>query len=216
NRLRRILGAVTMDVTPLRVSRDYRLLYAGQFVSAFGSAISYVVLPWQMYQITKSTLAVGMLGVAEFVPMFVMAFVGGALADYLDRRNLVLLAEAAMAVLGLTLAANALLPQPRVSVLIVVAALFAACNSVHRPALQALIPRIVPLDLMPAVAALGAFSYSVTFIVGSSLAGGGTAEISATLGYTVYATTFLGLLPGIFFMRGAAGPPSAAPPRPRS
>src|SRR5262249_60786717 len=216
NRLRRILGAVTMDVTPLRVSRDYRLLYAGQFVSAFGSAISYVVLPWQMYQITKSTLAVGMLGVAEFVPMFVMAFVGGALADYLDRRNLVLLAEAAMAVLGLTLAANALLPQPRVSVLIVVAALFAACNSVHRPALQALIPRIVPLDLMPAVAALGAFSYSVTFIVGSSLAGVVTAKLGAPIGYAFNATTFVVSLAVISLMRGASVPESADRPSLRS
>lgn len=78
-----------MDVTPLRASRDYRLLYAGQFISYFGSAISYVVLPVQMYQLTRSSFAVGMLGVAEFVPMFVMAFVGGALADYVDRRRLI-------------------------------------------------------------------------------------------------------------------------------
>lgn len=78
-----------MDVTPLRVSRDYRLLFTGQFVSYFGSAISYVVLPVQMYQLTRSSFAVGMLGVAEFVPMFVMAFVGGALADYVDRRRLI-------------------------------------------------------------------------------------------------------------------------------
>jgi Transmembrane secretion effector len=94
-RLLRILSAMTMDVTPLRVSRNYRLLYTGQFVSAFGSAISYVVLPWQVYQLTKSTFAVGMLGVAEFVPMFVMAFVDGALADYIDRRRLVMVAAAA-------------------------------------------------------------------------------------------------------------------------
>jgi hypothetical protein len=70
----RILRAVTMDVTPLRVSRHYRLLYAGQFISAFGSAISYVVLPLQMYQLTKSLSAVATLGLAEFGPMFVMAF----------------------------------------------------------------------------------------------------------------------------------------------
>ncbi len=50
---------MAIDVTPLRISHDYRLLYTGQFVSAFGSAISYVVLPWQMYQLTKSTFAVG-------------------------------------------------------------------------------------------------------------------------------------------------------------
>ncbi|HZF38747.1 MAG TPA: MFS transporter, partial [Blastocatellia bacterium] len=87
--MRRILGVMAMDLTPLRVSRAYRLLYTGQFISAFGSAISYVVLPWQVYQLTKSTFAVGMLGLAEFFPMFVMAFVGGALADYIDRRRLV-------------------------------------------------------------------------------------------------------------------------------
>src|SRR5262249_23233178 len=133
NRLRRILGAMTMDATPLRVSRDYRLLYTGQFVSAFGSAISYVVLPWQMYQLTKSTFAVGMLGVAEFVPMFVMAFVGGAMADYIDRRRLVLLAEAAMAVLCGALVVHSLLPQPRVWALILMRTLFTACNSGHRP-----------------------------------------------------------------------------------
>src|SRR5215470_5925635 len=164
-RLRRILGAMSIDVTPLRVSRDYRLLYTGQFVSAFGSAISYVVLPWQVYQLTKSTFAVGMLGLAEFAPMFVMAFVGGAMADYIDRRRLVLLAEAAMAALCGALAVNSLLPQPRVWVLFLMSSLFAACNAVHRPAIEALTPRLVPLELMPAVAALNAFRYSFTFII---------------------------------------------------
>lgn len=205
-----------MDVTPLRVSRDYRLLYAGQFVSAFGSAISYVVLPWQMYRLTKSTLAVGMLGVAEFVPMFVMAFVGGALADYLDRRRIVLLAEAAMAALCAALAVNALLPRPRIWVLIAAASLFAACNAVHRPAMQALIPRIVPLDLMPAVAALGAFSYSVTFIVGASMAGVVTAKLGAAVGYAFNATTFVVSLTAISLMRVRSAPDSADRPSLRS
>src|SRR5215470_14753500 len=123
-RLRRILGAMSIDVTPLMVSRDYRLLYTGQFVSGFGSSISYVVLPWQVYRLTKSTFAVGMLGLAEFVPMFVMAFVGGALADYVDRRRLVLLAETAMTVLCGALVFNSLLPQPQVWALFLMASLF--------------------------------------------------------------------------------------------
>ncbi|HEX5085204.1 MAG TPA: MFS transporter, partial [Blastocatellia bacterium] len=163
---RRILSAMTMDVTPLRASRDYRLLYTGQFVSAFGSAISYVVLPWQVYRLTKSTFAVGMLGVAEFVPMFLMAFVGGAMADYFDRRRLVMLAEALMAVLCGALVLNSLLPQPRLWALILMASLFAACNAVHRPAIEAMTPRIVPLEFMPAVSALRAFSHNATFIAG--------------------------------------------------
>src|SRR5215468_9846997 len=184
-----------MDLTPLRVSRDYRLLYTGQFVSAFGSSISYVVLPWQVYQLTKSTFAVGMLGVAEFVPMFVMAFVGGALADYIDRRRLVLLAEVMMAVLCGALVVNSLLPQPRVWALILMASLFAACNSVHRPAIEALTPRIVPPELMPSVSA--------------SLAGVVAAKLGAAVGYAFDAATFIASLLMLSLMR-AVPPPEAA------
>lgn len=171
NRLRRIFSAMTIDATPLKESRDYRLLYAGQFVSAFGSAISYVVLPWQVYRLTKSTFAVGMLGVAEFVPMFVMAFVGGALADYIDRRRLVLLSESGLALCSVTLVANSLLAQPRIWVLFVIAALFAALNAVHRPAIEALTPRLVPPEQIPAVSALNALRYSFNFIIGPGIAG---------------------------------------------
>jgi MFS family permease len=211
-RLRRILGAMTIDITPLRVSRDYRLLYTGQFVSAFGSAISYVVLPWQMYQLTKSTFAVGMLGVAEFIPMFVMAFVGGALADYIDRRRLVMLAEAAMSVLCGALVLNSLLPQPRVWVLILIAALFAACNAVHRPAIEALTPRIVSAELMPAVSALFAFSHSATFIIGASIAGLVAAKLGAAAGYTFDAATFIASLVMLLLMRAVPAPEAADRP----
>jgi len=208
-RLRRTLGAMAMDVTPLRVSRDYRLLYTGQFVSALGSAISYVVLPWQMYQLTKSTFAVGMLGVAEFVPMFLMAFVGGAMADYIDRRRLVILAEAVMAVLCGALVFNSLLPQPRVWALILMASLFAACNSVHRPAIEALTPRIVPPELMPSVSALRAFGHSAPFIAGASLAGVVAATLGAAVGYAFDAATFIASLVMLSLMR-AVPPPEAA------
>src|SRR5258708_23610921 len=73
-------GLGTIDLSPLRTSREFRLLFIGQGVSFFGSMMTFVVLPWQMYQLTKSSLAVGLLGVAEFVPFLFMAFVGGALA----------------------------------------------------------------------------------------------------------------------------------------
>jgi MFS family permease len=211
-RLRRILGAMAMDVTPLRASRDYRLLYTGQFVSAFGSAVSYVVLPWQVYQLTKSTFAVGMLGVAEFVPMFVMAFVGGALADYFDRRRLVMLAEALMAVLCGALVFNSLLPQPRLWALVLLASLFAACNAVHRPAIEALTPRIVSAELMPAVSALRAFSHNATFIAGASLAGLITAKLGAAIGYACDAATFIASLVMLLLMRAVPAPEAADRP----
>ncbi|HEX8185977.1 MAG TPA: MFS transporter, partial [Blastocatellia bacterium] len=140
---RGMLGVLAMDLTPLKASRDYRLLFTGQFVSSFGSAISYVVLPWQMYQLTKSSFAVGMLGVVEFVPMFLTAFVGGALADYIDRRRLIFLSELGLMICCALLTLNALLASPQAWVLFVIAALFAAFNGIHRPALEALTPRLV-------------------------------------------------------------------------
>ena len=85
-----------MDLTPLR-HRDYRLLFIAQFVSLLGTMITYVALPYQMYRATGSTLAVGLLGVAELVPLLATAFIGGALADAVDRRRMVIVTDIGLA-----------------------------------------------------------------------------------------------------------------------
>ncbi len=207
-----LFGALTLDLTPLKTSREFRLLYTGQFVSMFGSALSYVVLPWQLYQLTKSTFAVGMLGVAEFVPMFFMAFAGGALADYLDRRRLVLLAETALLLCCAVLTCNALLPQPRVWVLFTMAALFAAFNGLHRPALEALTARLVAPDQMTAVGALTMFRYSFNYIIGQSLAGLIVAGLGAAVAFALDGATFIISLLMLWLMRAVAPPENAESP----
>jgi MFS family permease len=204
-----IFSALTIDLTPLKTSRDFRLLYIGQFVSQFGSSISYVVLPWQMYQLTKSNFAVGMLGVAEFVPMFIMAFVGGALADFIDRRRLIVIAEIGLAICCGVLVANSLLAQPRVSVLFVVAALFAALNGLHRPAMEALTPRLVAPELMSAVAALGMFRWSFSFIAGPALAGLIATGLGAGVAFALDAATFLVSILALLLIRSVPMPEQA-------
>lgn len=208
----KILSALAIDVTPLRISRDYRLLYLGQFVSMFGSAISYVVLPWQMYQLTKSSFAVGMLGVAEFVPMFLMAFVGGALADYVDRRQMIRLAESGLLLCCGILVVNSLLPQPRVWILFLVAALFAALSALQRPAREALTPRIVPPEQMPAVAALNSLKFNFSHIIGPSLAGIVAARFGPAIAFGLDAATYVVSLVTLWLMR--AVPPPADADRP--
>jgi MFS family permease len=185
------LGALAIDLTPLKASRDYRLLFTGQFVSGFGSALSYVVLPWQMYQLTKSSLAVGMLGVVEFVPMFLTAFVGGALADYVDRRRLIFLSEFGQALCCAVLVANSLLAEPRVWVLFLVAALFAGLNGIHKPALEALTPRLVEPEQLPAVSALISLRYNFNFIIGPAIAGVIAAGFGAAFAFAIDAATFI-------------------------
>jgi MFS family permease len=88
-----------LDLTPLRTSRDFRLVFIGGVVTAFGSFISYVTIPYQVAQLTDDPLMVGLIGVCELAPLLIMAFVGGALADYLDRRLLVRGSEAALALI---------------------------------------------------------------------------------------------------------------------
>src|SRR5579872_6657748 len=88
---RRWWHLATIDVTPLRRHRDYRLLFIGRFVSFFGTMITSVAFPYQLYQLTHSVLIVGLVGVMEFAAILAFAFLGGALADARDRRSMVLL-----------------------------------------------------------------------------------------------------------------------------
>jgi MFS family permease len=203
------LGALTIDVTPLRASRDYRLLFAGQFVSGFGSAISFVALPWQMYRLTKSSFAVGMLGIAEFVPMFFLAFIGGALADYVDRRRLILLAEAGLTICCAILVLNSLLAEPRAWVLFVIASVFAALNGIHRPALEALTPRLVKPEQLPAVSALTSLRYNFNFIVGPAIAGVIAAGFGPALAFTLDAATFVVSIVTLLLIRSIPVPADA-------
>jgi MFS family permease len=209
-KLRRgLLSALTLDITPLRASRDYRLLYAGQFVSGFGSAISYVALPWQMYQLTKSTFAVGMLGAVEFAPMLLMAFVGGAMADFIDRRRLILLSEFGLTLCCAAMALNSLLAKPQVWVLFLIAALFAAINGIHRPALESLTPRLVDPHQLPAVSALNVFRYSFNFIVGPAIAGIIAASLGAAFAFALDAGTFIISIATLLLIRSIPVPADA-------
>lgn len=191
NRLRRWLSALTVDPTPLYISRDYRLLFIGQAVSAFGSMMTYAVLPWQMYQITKSSFAVGLLGVAEFLPMFFLAFVGGALADVVDRRRWIIITEIATTLCVAGLIVNAMLPQPKAWVLFVIAAAFAALISLQRPAREALLPKLLPPEHLAAAAALGSLRYNFASILGPAIGGVIAASIGASVAYAIDFLTFL-------------------------
>ena len=93
-----------MDFTPLRRHRDYRLLYMAQSVSFLGTMMTYVALPYQMFQLTHSSLQVGLLGLAELIPLLLTAFIGGALADSLDRKRLVIVTDVFLSCGSLALA----------------------------------------------------------------------------------------------------------------
>jgi MFS family permease len=213
---RRAVRALALDVTPLRASRDFRLLFAGQAVSFFGSMMTFVALPWQMYRLTKSSFAVGMMGVAEFVPILLMGFVGGALADAVDRRRMVRITEALLAAGTAILIFNSLLPQPRAWVLYVCAALFAALNGLQRPSLDSLVPRLVSAELMPAAAALKSLSGTIGMIGGPALGGLLVATLGPAFTYSFDFLSFVASLAALAAIRAVPPPPGADSPSLRS
>ncbi|MGH9205936.1 MAG: MFS transporter, partial [Acidimicrobiales bacterium] len=107
----RQLTSLAVDVTPLRESREFRLLFIGQGVSFAGSMITYVAIPFQAYALTHSSLVVGLVSLVELVPILLVSFVGGALADAVDRRRMVRITQiSACGVVGV-LVVNAALPH---------------------------------------------------------------------------------------------------------
>jgi MFS family permease len=120
---------VFLDLSPLRKHRDYRFVFVGQLVSAFGSFLTYVALPVQIYGLTKSSAVVGLLGTVQLVPLAITALWGGALADTMDRRRLLLCCEALLLCGSLALAANSVLPHPSAPVLFIVAAFMSAVSA---------------------------------------------------------------------------------------
>src|SRR5215207_1398213 len=210
--LRRLLRAAAIDTGPLRRHREFRLLYTGQAVSLAGSMITYVAIPYQVYDLTGSTLVVGLIGVAELVPLLGTALLGGALADAHDRRRLVLLADTTLLLLSLVLVANALLAEPRVWVLFAVAAGMSAASGLQRPPLDAMLPRLVPREELAAASALDGFSHTAAQIAGPALAGVLIATAGLGVTYGVDAASFLVSLAALARMRAMPPPPEAAPP----
>ena len=166
-----ILARFAVDTRPLRESREFRLLWTGQAVSFLGSEISLVAIPFQMYELTRSTLAVGLISLVELGPLLVFSLVGGTIADATDRRRLILGTEVGVALTSGGLVANALLAHPRVWALYVLAAVGTACWTLGAPAMRSLVPLIVAEERIPAAMALESV-YSNFGAVGGPAVGG--------------------------------------------
>ena len=201
-----------LDLSPLRASRDYRLLFFGQLVSFFGSMMTFIVVPWQMYQLTESSAMVGLIALAEFVPMFTLAFVGGALADYVDKRMMLRLTEIGQTFLTAILLINALLPEPQIWVLFVCVALHAGLAALQRPAYESFIQKVIPTDMMSAVMALNSIRFHIGMIVGPAVAGIIATQFTPAFAYLIDLVTFAASLIAVFMLRFIPAPENAERP----
>jgi len=201
-----------MDFGPLKRHRDYRYLYIAQSVSFLGSMMTYVALPYQMYQLTHSSFHVGLLGVAELIPLLMTAFIGGALADSVDRRRMVIVTDVFLAVGSLSLALLAWHGAPPVWSLYVLAGFMSGMNGLQRPSIDALMPRLVPREDLMAAAALGSFRGSFIMIVGPALGGILIASMGLAFTYAMDVLSYVLALGCILMIRSVATPEGAERP----
>jgi MFS family permease len=151
--------------------RDFRNLWLGQMVSTIGAEIAVVAVPFQVYKLTGSTALVGLLGLASLIPLLFVPLVGGAFADALDRRTVVLVTETGLAAVSVLFLVNALLPSPQVWALFVLQSLAVAVYSFGRPALASLAPRLVPDEELAAANSLTSVYSSLSSVAGPALGG---------------------------------------------
>lgn len=206
------LAALLPDLSPWHSSADFRLLWSQGLITYFGSFMALIALPLQIKHLTGSPLAVGAMGAVELVPLIVFGLYGGALADAVDRRKVILGTEAGLGLLALILLMNALMPEPALWPLYLVAAGVAALAGLQRPALDSLIARIVPHDRQTAAAALNSLRWQIGAIAGPALAGLVVAYAGHATAYAVTVLTFA--VSVLLCLRLAPAPPAHDAPKP--
>jgi MFS family permease len=201
-----------IDVTPLKKYPDFRNLWTAGLISYFGSMITYVALPFQLKELTGSYLAVGALGVVEIVPLIVFGLYGGVLADSVDRKKMVWATEAGALILVLVLLGNSLMGSPKTFIIYLVAAFFAVVDGLQRPSMDAMLPRLVSHEDLPAASALLSLRWQVGVIVGPTLGGIIFSTMSVSAGFVVDIATYL--LSLLFLARVRSIPPSKEAEKP--
>ena len=200
------------DLTPLRVSHDYRRLWGALAVSNIGQQMTAVAVGIQVYAITGSSWAVGLVGLFQLVPLIIFGLYGGALSDVHDRRLIGALTAAGLMACAGVLLVQALLGLQQVWLLYIVVAVQSAMFAIGNPARSAMIPRLVGVELLPAANALGMFSWNLGFTLGPLLGGlliGLTGSVAVP--YAVDVVAFTGTLYAMWRLRPM--PPAHDAPR---
>jgi MFS family permease len=169
--------------------RDFRRLWAGQWISLIGTQMQVAALNWHIYVLTGSALALGLVGLTRVVPIVVFSLWGGVVADRRDRRAVMIAAQSVMTAASLALALLTFLGRDALVAIYALSALTAAASAFDNPARQALVPRLVPQQDLPGALALNLTAFHTAMIVGPGLAGmliaGGASHARAAAGAVV-------------------------------
>ncbi len=195
------MPAIFPDIEPLRVSRDFRLLWLGQLISQAGSALRLVAVPYQIYVLTGSTLAVGLLGLFSAVPLIALSLWGGVIADRVDRRRMLLVTNTCLALTSVALALSTQAGLATVPVLYALTAVGSGFSALDQPARSALAPSLLERRLIPSAMALNQTQFQVAQVVGPALAGVLIARFGLAPAYWIDVATFTVATGALLLMR---------------
>jgi MFS family permease len=192
-------GKILVDITPLRVSRDFRLLFTGQLISMLGSQLTVVAIPYQVYRMTHSSLQVGAISLAQLFPFIAGALVAGPMGDSLDRRRIMLWTAGGLSLTSAGLALNASAGHPSLIALYLISSLAAAVSGFSNTARMASVPGLVERSQIPAAAAMMQITFQVGSVVGPALSGL-LLGLGLPLVYGIDAGTFIVVIVSTFLM----------------
>ncbi|RKQ87619.1 transmembrane secretion effector [Solirubrobacter pauli] len=181
---------VAVDLSVLRQSRDLRLLVIGELFSGLGSQAALVAIPFQIYLLTDSAALVGLLGIVELVPIVVCSLLGGAIADRIERRRLMLTGQALVTASAITLAATSASGDPPVPLVFALAATLAAGATLDNVTRSAIVPALAK-DRLRAALSLTYGLHQVSAVAGPALGGLMIAALGTASAYTAQAIGFV-------------------------
>lgn len=199
NRLSAALTGVAVDTGALRESKAFRRLSAGQLVSLVGRQITVVAVPYQVYTATRSSVLVGLLGLAQVIPLISVSLALGSIADRVDRRHLLLVTQALLGLCSLALLIGALNHPPVVFVFIVVA-VAAAVAALDSPTRTAILPGLVSPERLAGALSINIAMYQTTLIAGPAVGGLVIARLGLGGAYLVDVASFLAALLAVWLL----------------
>lgn len=210
------LHGLLVDLEPVKRDRDFRMLWLGQLVSGLGRQVTVVALPFELWQLTHSSLSIGLLALVQLVPILVFSLGGGAIADAVDRRRLLIATQVLLAACSVALAVLAAQPSPPIWALYVVAFLAAGVGAVDMPARASALPRLVPRERLPAAIAVNWLSGQTVSVAGPVFAGVLIAVSGVAAAFAFDVATFMASLVALLLIAPIPPHPEARRPGLRS
>ncbi|MGZ3582960.1 MAG: MFS transporter [Ktedonobacterales bacterium] len=180
--------------------RDYSLLFGGQLVSAAGTQMQIVAVSWQVYQLTHSPIALGLIGLLQAIPRLLLSLVGGVFADVFDRRKLLLIIDFTLAATSAVLAICTMTHTINMGIISVVVLIAACVSAFEFPTRQAVIPTLVPREELAEAMSVSTVMMQLTFVIGATMGGFVLAQVGTANTYWIDVISYFVVIAALLVM----------------